>query len=69
MSDPLVQYLIRLGDDRLILGHRNSEWAGHGPILEEDIALANISLDLVGEAQLFMISPPSSRVRVAMPTG
>jgi ring-1,2-phenylacetyl-CoA epoxidase subunit PaaC len=54
VADPLVQYLIRLGDDRLILGHRNSEWAGHGPILEEDIALANISLDLIGEAQLFL---------------
>jgi ring-1,2-phenylacetyl-CoA epoxidase subunit PaaC len=45
-------YLIRLGDDRLILGHRLSEWCGHGPILEEDIALANISLDLIGQANL-----------------
>jgi ring-1,2-phenylacetyl-CoA epoxidase subunit PaaC len=54
VADAKVQYLIRLGDDRLILGHRNSEWAGHGPILEEDIALANIALDLVGEAQLFL---------------
>lgn len=46
------QYLLRLADDRLILGHRNSEWCGHGPILEEDIALANIALDLIGEATL-----------------
>ena len=43
-----------MGDDRLILGHRNSEWAGHGPILEEDIALANIALDQLGGAQLFL---------------
>ena len=37
-------YLLRLADDRLVLGHRLSEWCGHGPILEEDIALANIAL-------------------------
>jgi ring-1,2-phenylacetyl-CoA epoxidase subunit PaaC len=48
--NPLVGYLIRLGDDRLVLGHRLSEWCGHGPILEEDIALANIALDLIGQA-------------------
>jgi ring-1,2-phenylacetyl-CoA epoxidase subunit PaaC len=47
-------YLIRLGDDRLVLGHRLSEWCGHGPILEEDIALANIALDLIGEATLLL---------------
>lgn len=46
-------YLIRLADDRLVLGHRDSEWCGHGPILEEDIALANIALDLIGEATAF----------------
>ncbi len=53
MSDahpPLVEYLLRLGDDRLVLGHRLSEWCGHAPILEEDIALANVALDLVGQA-------------------
>jgi ring-1,2-phenylacetyl-CoA epoxidase subunit PaaC len=49
-GDPLFEYLLRLGDDRLVLGHRLSEWCGHGPILEEDIALANISLDLIGQA-------------------
>lgn len=48
----LFEYLLRLGDDRLVLGHRTSEWCGHGPILEEDIALANIALDLVGQATL-----------------
>jgi ring-1,2-phenylacetyl-CoA epoxidase subunit PaaC len=47
-------YLLRLGDDRLILGHRLSEWAGHGPILEEDIALSNIALDLLGHASNFL---------------
>jgi len=49
-----LQYLLRLGDDRLVLGHRLSEWCGHGPILEEDIALANIALDLIGEAALLL---------------
>ena len=50
LAAPLVEYLLRLGDDRLVLGHRLSEWCGHGPILEEDIAIANISLDLIGQA-------------------
>jgi ring-1,2-phenylacetyl-CoA epoxidase subunit PaaC len=48
--DSLFQYLLRLGDDRLVLGHRLSEWCGHGPVLEEDIALANVALDLIGQA-------------------
>lgn len=50
MQATLFQYLLRLGDDSLILGQRLSEWCGHGPILEEDIALTNISLDLIGQA-------------------
>jgi len=54
VSTPLFEYLLRLGDDRLILGHRNAEWCGHGPILEEDIAVANIALDQTGEAQLLL---------------
>ena len=54
MTDNLFQYLLRLGDDRLVLGHRLSEWCGHGPILEEDIALANIALDLIGQATLYL---------------
>jgi ring-1,2-phenylacetyl-CoA epoxidase subunit PaaC len=53
-SDPLVQYLLRLGDDRLVLGHRLSEWCGHGPILEEDIALSNVALDLLGQATMLL---------------
>jgi ring-1,2-phenylacetyl-CoA epoxidase subunit PaaC len=50
----LSQYLLRLADDRLILGHRLSEWCGHGPILEEDIAMANIALDLIGQGNLLL---------------
>ena len=50
ITNPLFEYLLRLGDDRLVLGHRVSEWCGHGPILEEDIALSNIALDLIGHA-------------------
>lgn len=46
----LFEYILRMGDDSLILGHRVSEWCGHGPILEEDIALTNIALDLIGQA-------------------
>lgn len=53
-SPAFFEYLLRLGDDRLVLGHRLSEWCGHGPILEEDIALANMALDLVGEATLLL---------------
>lgn len=46
----LFNYVLKIGDDSLILGHRLSEWCGHGPILEEDIAMTNIALDLVGQA-------------------
>ena len=49
--DPGVQYLLRLGDSCLILAQRLAEWCGHAPILEEDIALTNMSLDLVGQAR------------------
>jgi ring-1,2-phenylacetyl-CoA epoxidase subunit PaaC len=49
-QEAFYSYLIRLADDRLILGHRLSEWCGHGPILEEDIALANVALDNIGHA-------------------
>jgi len=50
VENPLFEYVVRLGDDRLVLGHRVAEWCGHGPILEEDIALSNIALDLTGQA-------------------
>ncbi|RFC53675.1 1,2-phenylacetyl-CoA epoxidase subunit PaaC [Brumimicrobium aurantiacum] len=49
-QEALFEYLLRKADDSLILGHRLSEWCGHGPILEEDIAITNIALDLIGQA-------------------
>lgn len=52
--DCLFQWLLRRGDNALILGHRVSEWCGHAPVLEEDIALANIALDLIGQARLWL---------------
>ncbi|HXB30346.1 MAG TPA: 1,2-phenylacetyl-CoA epoxidase subunit PaaC [Puia sp.] len=51
--DLLSTYIIHLADNALVLGHRDSEWTGHGPILEQDIALSNIALDLVGQARNF----------------
>ena len=47
-----VDYILHLADNALVLGQRNAEWCGHGPILEEDLALANNSLDLIGQARL-----------------
>ena len=49
----LINYTLHLADNALILGQRNTEWCGHGPILEQDIAITNISLDLVGQARSF----------------
>ncbi len=48
------EFLCRMGDNTLILGHRISEWCGHSPVLEEDIALANHALDLIGQTQLWL---------------
>ena len=53
-TDALIAYAQRLGDDSLILGQRLSEWCGHGPVLEVDLALSNIALDLFGQAILFL---------------
>ena len=50
-DDLAQQYLLRIGDTCLILGQRIAEWAGHAPILEEDIALSNMALDLIGQAR------------------
>lgn len=50
----LFECLLRLGDNALILGHRVSEWCGHAPALEEDIALSNTALDLIGQTQLWL---------------
>jgi ring-1,2-phenylacetyl-CoA epoxidase subunit PaaC len=51
LETPLVLYVLRRADDALILGHRLSEWCGHAPMLEEDMALANMGLDLLGQAR------------------
>lgn len=53
-QDALFEYLLRLGDNTLVLGHRVSEWCGHAPVLEEDIALANTALDLIGQTQMWL---------------
>ena len=53
-SQALFQFLLRQGDNALVLGHRTSEWCGVGPALEEDIALANTALDLIGQTQLWL---------------
>lgn len=50
-EEALFEYILRIGDNSLIMGHRMSEWCGHGPILEQDIALINISLDHIGQAK------------------
>lgn len=50
----LFEFLLRTGDNTLILGHRVSEWCGHSPVLEEDIALANTALDLIGQTQFWL---------------
>ena len=49
----LIDYTLHLADNSLMLGQRNSEWCGHGPVLEQDIAITNISLDLIGQARNF----------------
>ena len=54
MQDVLFQFLLRMGDNTLILGHRLSEWCGHAPVLEEDIAVANTALDLIGQTQMWL---------------
>ncbi len=53
IENPLIKFLLHLGDNALIMGHRNSEWCGHGPVLEQDIALTNIALDQIGQARNF----------------
>ena len=53
MKQALIDYTLHLADNSLILAQRNSEWCGHGPVLEQDIAITNISLDLIGQARNF----------------
>lgn len=52
-SNPLPRYLLQIADDQLVMGHRNSEWTGLGPILEEDIAFSSIAQDQVGHSLAF----------------
>lgn len=52
--DDLVEYCLRLGDDSLILGQRLSEWCGHAPVLEVELSLANLGLDLIGQATFLL---------------
>jgi ring-1,2-phenylacetyl-CoA epoxidase subunit PaaC len=54
VEDARFRYLLRLGDTSLVLGQRLAEWVGHSPALEEDLGLANLSLDLVGQARLLL---------------
>lgn len=54
LKPALLDWLCRMGDNTLILGHRMSEWCGRGPVLEEDIALANTALDLIGHTQMWL---------------
>jgi ring-1,2-phenylacetyl-CoA epoxidase subunit PaaC len=63
--NPATQYLLRLGDSALMLGHRLSEWAGHAPTLEEDIALSNVGLDHIGAARL-LLAEAGSRMKPAL---
>lgn len=54
ISTALQQLLLRMGDSTLVLGHRVSEWCGHAPVLEEDIAMANVALDFIGQTQFWL---------------
>lgn len=54
MDQALFQYLLRMGDTTLVLSHRLTEWTGHGPVLEEEMAVANTALDLLGQARLWL---------------
>src|SRR5215212_576977 len=53
MNTNLFIYTLHLADNALIMGQRNSEWTGHGPVLEQDIAITNIALDYLGQARNF----------------
>jgi ring-1,2-phenylacetyl-CoA epoxidase subunit PaaC len=53
MKNSMIDYILHLADNTLILAQRNAEWCGHGPVLEQDIAITNISLDLLGQSRNF----------------
>ena len=54
LQDARFRYLLRLADTSLVLGQRLGEWVGHAPALEEDLGLANLALDLIGQARLLL---------------
>ena len=54
MNDHRFEFLLRLGDNALALAQRLSEWVGKGPVIEEDIALTNVGLDLIGQARMWL---------------
>ncbi len=54
VRDPRIEYLLRFGDNCLVLSHRLSEWIGKAPVLEEELALANVGLDLLGQARMWL---------------
>lgn len=53
-NNALFEFLLRMGDNTLVLGHRVSQWCGHAPVLEEDIAMANVALDMIGQTQMWL---------------
>jgi ring-1,2-phenylacetyl-CoA epoxidase subunit PaaC len=59
------EYLLRLADNDLVLAQRLGEWVGHGPVLEEDIALTNVGLDLIGQARLWFAYATEVEARFA----
>ena len=64
MSQILTKALLELADDHLILGHRLSEWCGHAPLLEEDLALPNMGLDLIGTARSLYTMPARLKIKI-----
>ena len=58
--DPKFEYLLRLGDNALVLSQQLGAWCGHGPALEEDLALTNVALDLLGQARLWLSPAPAT---------
>src|SRR6187431_2348803 len=69
MKDSLIDYTLLLADNSLIMGHRLSEWTGHGPMLEQDIAISNIALDLIGQSRNFYQYAAAIKNSSASPLG
>lgn len=65
LTEALFEYLLRLGDTDVVLAQRLGEWVGHGPVLEEDIALANVGLDLLGQGRMWLTYAGEVEARIA----